>query len=516
MVQHHEPSRGEPDASALLARHELRRRASAGVLIVGSRGLVIAVVGFVGQVVLARLLTPADFGAVAVGLTFVVFINLFADGGIGASLIRRLKPPERGELEALSALQVSVAVALSLIVAALAPLFGRTGLVTAVVVASTPLLALQIPGRIVLERALEYRRLAAVEVAQVLVFNAWAIGWTLAGAGVWGVASATVVRSAVGVLAMAIATPAGRIWPHFSWRRTRPLIGFGLRFQAVTGLWLLREQGLNGAVAVVSGVSTLGLVSVARRLLEVPNLLLQSLQRVSFPAMSQLVARREGSAAQLERVVGLTVVAQGIILTGLAGSAAGLVPGLFGEQWRSAASVLPAACLGLGISGAISIGSQAYLFAVGDAKTVLLSGMLQVIALFSITVPLLPLVGVRAVGLGWLASSAVEAATLGTAIARRTGAHIGRCIAVPTAVGLLSGASGAAITAVLGSDLLAGVLGGLASAVLFIVLLLLTRRQLLVESVRFARLAVRAALRAPVYDAPQKEAGGRSGEELNG
>ena len=393
------------------------------MLIVGSRGVAIVIVGLVGQVILARMLTPADFGAVAIGLTFVVFVNLFSDGGLGAGLIRRQKPPSRRELQALSALQVSVATAMALAVAAAAPLFGRAGAVTALVVAATPLLALQIPGRIMLERALEYRRLAMVEVIQVLVFNAWAVGLVLAGAGVWGLASATVVRSAVGVVAMTWASQMGVIWPRFSWRRIRPLMGFGIRFQAVTALWLLREQGLNAAVAVVSGVSTLGLVTVVRRLLEVPNLLLQSLQRVSFPTMSQLVARRELSAAQLERVIMLTAVGLGIVLTGLAGSASGLVPGLFGEQWREAATVLPAACLGLGIAGAVSAGCQAYLFVVEEARTVLRSGLLQVIALFGVTVPLLPIIGVRAVGTGWLAASLVEAATLGATTAKRTEPH---------------------------------------------------------------------------------------------
>jgi O-antigen/teichoic acid export membrane protein len=100
----------------------------------------------------------------------------------------------------------------------------------------------------------------------------------------------------------------------------------------------------------------------------------------------------------LEPAVRLTAVGAGIMLTGLAGSAAGLVPGLFGQQWRAAAEVLPLACLGLGIAGPVSVASKGYLYAVGQAGTVLRASLLQTIALFATTPPLLPLIGYRAVG----------------------------------------------------------------------------------------------------------------------
>jgi O-antigen/teichoic acid export membrane protein len=484
---------GGATAAPQLSRQELRRRASAGVVLVGSRGVAIMLLGFAGQIVLARLLTPADFGAVAVGMSFVMFVNLFSDGGLGAGLIRRQEPPDRRELQALSAMQVSIATVLALAVAAAAPLYGRTGWVTAVVVAAAPLLALQIPGRIVLERELEYRRLAAVEVVQVLVLNAWALGWVLAGAGVWGLATATPARAAVGVVAMAWATPAGRLWPRFSWARVRHLLGFGVRFQAVTAVWLLREQGLNTAVAAVAGVETLGLVSVARRVLEVPQLLLQSLRRVSYPAMSQLVARREMAAGLLERAVSLSAVGGGVVLTGLAGAAPGLVPGLFGEQWRSAALLLPPACLGLVVGGAVSVACEGYLYAVGDAAAVLRSGLLQAVVLFGTALPLLPALGVRAVGLAWLAAYVVEAITLGRAVHRHSGARVGRRLALPVAAALLGGCAGLLVTDRLGADLLAGLIGGVVAVAVYLLVLLILRRSLLLDCARFGLSAVRAA-----------------------
>jgi O-antigen/teichoic acid export membrane protein len=476
-----------------LPRDELKRRASAGVLIVGTRGAAIASVGLVGQVLLARLLVPADFGAVAVGLATVAFVNLLADGGLGAALIRRDEAPTRRELQALTALQVTETVVIAAVVIAVAPALGHVGWVTALIVCSTPLLAMQIPGRIVLERALAYRRLAAVEILQVLVFNVWALAWVLSGAGVWGLATAPLARSAVGAVAMAWASPVGIPLPRFSWRRIRALLGFGLRFQAVTALWLVREQGLNLLVAALSGVTTLGLVSIARRVLEVPHLLFGALWRVSFPTMSELVARDERVSPLVERAVGITAVVAGGTLAGLAAAAPGLVPAVFGEPWRSAATILPAACLGLALAGPVSVAGQGYLYAVGDAATVLRAGVAQTAALFAVTASLLPWLGITAVGLGWLAAHLVESVLLGRATARRSGGRLLRPLLGPVAAATVAGGAGWFVTTSLPGDLGPALLGAASAGLLFLALTWVVDRHLLGESARFVVAAVHAA-----------------------
>lgn len=94
-------------------------------------------------------------------------------------------------------------VALALVAAAVAVPVGEIGWVIALMVSSMPLVTLQFPGMILLERSLSYRPLAVVEVSQVLVYHAWAIGLVVAGFGIWGLASATVARAVAAALMMA-------------------------------------------------------------------------------------------------------------------------------------------------------------------------------------------------------------------------------------------------------------------------------------------------------------------------
>ena len=286
----------EPGATT---RAELSRRASGGVFIIATRGLLILFVGFGGTVILARLLTPHDFGVVAIGTAVVMVIALFSDGGLGGALIRRPEPPTTLELEALTGLQFIVTTFLALVIALAAIPLGQIGGVVALMAASMPLVALQFPGRILLERSLSYRPLALVEVGQVLTYYTWAIGFVLAGFGLWGLASATVAMRAVAAILMARVSPVGLVRPGFSWHVMRPLLGFGVRFQAVSATSLFRDLGLNAAIAAIASAATLGLWSLARRLMELPLLLFESLLRVAFPAMSQLVSAKEDMSGLL-------------------------------------------------------------------------------------------------------------------------------------------------------------------------------------------------------------------------
>jgi polysaccharide transporter, PST family len=480
------------DAGAL-PREELKRRASAGVLIVATRGVAILVISFVGNVIVARLLTPHDFGVVAIGMSFVYFVSMLADGGLGAALIRRPEPPAREELQALMGLQLALTVALALLVAAGAAPFGRSGWVVALMVSSMPLAMLQFPGRILLERSLLYRPLAVVELTQVLVYHAWAIGFVIAGFGVWGLASATVAMRAAAALVMAAVCPAGVVRPSLSWRRVQPLLGFGVRFQAASAMGFIQEQGLNACIAVIASVSTLGLWSLARRLMEIPFVLFDSLWRVSFPTMSQLVAAKENVAPLIERAEAMTAVASGLILTALAGSAPGLIPGLFGEQWREATTAIPGSCLALFIGGSLSVATVGYLYAVGDASAVLRSHVLRAIALFAVALPLLPLLGVRAAGIAWFVSSTVEAIVLGRATVQRTDAHLVRPLIVPLTVGIVAAATGWLVADVGGADLLAGLAGGAVSVLLFLAGLAVFQASLLRQTLRFGVQALRGA-----------------------
>jgi O-antigen/teichoic acid export membrane protein len=489
---------GGDDGAAVpesLRGQELRRRASVGLFVVATRGLVVLGLGFVGYVVQARLLSPREFGLYAVGLVFVSVVALLSDGGLGAGLIRRAEPPELDELRALVGFQLVVTVALVVLVVAAAAPFGKVGWVTAILVGSTPLVAFQFPGRILLERSLDYRPVAIVEVSQVFTYHVAAIGLVLLGLGVWGLALAFVLRTAIGTLLMAKVSPVGLLWPLFSVRRIRPLMAFGIRFQATTGTEFVRDFGMNWAIAIVASISTLGLWSLVRRLMEAPMLLIGTFNRVAFSTMSRLVEAKEDSGALVERVAGIALVGTGAVLAGLAGSAEGLIPGVFGEQWAAASSAVPWTCLAFAISGSVSVAVRSYLYAVGDAAAVLRASSLQAVVAIAVTLPLLGTAGVTAVGLGWLASAVAEAFVLAAAARRRSEMRVGRVVLPALGVGTLSAVAGWGVTRSAGGSLPGSLAGGTTAAVGFVAGMLVVDRNLVTHTFRFTVRSVRAGVK---------------------
>ena len=395
-----------------LSTGDVRQRAVTSAAVNLLRGIGVKCLGLVGLLVLARMLSPTEFGVVAFGATLVTFANFLADGGIGSGLIRRVEPPERADLKALLGFQLGLSTVLAIGIGLAAVPFGTLGEVTALMALSLPLSAIRAPGGILLERQLSYRPLAVVEMVETICYFVWAIVTVSVGWGVWGLASASLVRAFTGTAVLLAVLPSARLIPSLSWARVKPLLGFGSRVQAVGIATFLRDQGTNAAIAVFAGVSALGIWSVALRILQIPLLLITSLWQISYPGMSRLVAAKEDVGPTIERVVALTALCTGLILAPLVAATPAWVPALLGSQWTDAVAVIPPASLHLMIVGPLSVALIGYLWAVGDASAVLRATLVGLPLMAIVMIPLLMTIGVSAVGFGWLAFGAGEGTVL--------------------------------------------------------------------------------------------------------
>jgi O-antigen/teichoic acid export membrane protein len=428
------PAAGEEPLDPLTGG-ELRRRATSGAALLGARSALIYALGIVANLVLARLLAPRDFGLVALGTTVVVLGTYLADGGFGAALIRRDARPERIELQAVLGLQLGLTTGLAVAVAAVAAPFGRDGLVVATMVASLPIAILRAPSVIVLERQLQYRVIATADVTEALVYYLWAISAVALGFGVYGLATAVVVRSLAGTAVVIAIGPLGLVRPRWSWPHVRPLIRFGAKVQFTSILLIAREQGLNVVVAAVAGLATLGVWNLAWRVLQVPNLLFLTVGRVAFPALSRLLGAGESVRSAIERGVGTLAALTGMLAVGLAGAGTAL-PAIVGESWADVPAVLFWSGIALIVAAPIGTATASYLYAAGHAGTVAAATLVTGTLWFGLAAALLPRYGAPAVAIGWVASGFVNSVWLARRTAARSGAHVARCVLGPSAVGL--------------------------------------------------------------------------------
>lgn len=432
----------DPSEEPGLSRSEVRRRSLAGIFYLTSSSFANLLVGFFASLALARMLTPEDFGVVAIGSTAILLAGAVADGGLGAGMIRRPEAPTPVELRTMNGIQLALALALCIPAIAISLAFGRAGAVTAIMIASLPIALFAAPGRIVLAREMRYDRTLAIDFGSHLSFHAFAVLTVALGAGVWGLATASIVRAVVATTLTAVLS-IGLTWPSLrGWRSFGGLIRFGLGFQASWLAVLGREQGINIVIGLVAGVASLGIWTFTNRIFQLPSLAFSSLYIVGFPAMANLLARGEDPRPIILRTVRRAAIAASFVFSAFAAASPGLIPAVFGQKWSDAATILPFICLSTLILGSIAVAATSYLSAVGRPGIVAKASVSLGVVWIAVTAPLLPLIGVAAIGVGNLAGALVEAAILDRATHRIAGVSPHRPLLRPLAVALVAGTAG--------------------------------------------------------------------------
>jgi O-antigen/teichoic acid export membrane protein len=486
-----------PDAGSQMSVEDIQQRAIGGAAIVFARNLLIRVLTFAGTLVIARILTPHDIGVVAIGLTLLNVSGVVAEAGLGAALIRRGAPPAKEDLETVLGFQFAAALAVALVTAAVALQLGEAGRVAALMVAALPLSQLRTPAVIQLERELLYERITRVEVYEAAIQYAWSVGAVVAGFGVWGLATGSIARVIAGGILMVRASPIRIIRPRFEWARLRPILGFGVKYQAAALVTLARDEGLNLGTAAIAGIATLGLWSLAFRILQLPLLLFQSLWRVSFPAMARLMAAGDLSGERVERGIGLVAVVSGAIVCALAGATPAVIVAAFGEKWAPVEAVIPWACLGIMVGAPVSVACSGYFYARGEASIVLRAVVAHSITFMAVSFPLLPALGVQALGIGQLASAFVDVVILGGAVTQRLNVRVVSALLPPVVLATAAGALGWLAASAGEETLLVAAAGGVVAEVAYLGGLFVFRRAQVQATIGIAKRGISSSMARP-------------------
>jgi O-antigen/teichoic acid export membrane protein len=488
-------SRLSPEDEALsMPRTEVRQRSLTGIFFVTCSGFINLVVGFGATLVFARLLMPADFGVIALGSTALLLGNALADGGLGAGLVRRPEAPTRAELRTMNGIQLALALAVCLPAAGIALGFGRTGAVTALMVLSLPITALQGPGRVTLSRTMRYDRLLVADAGSRVISQALAVAAVVLGAGVWGLAGGAVLQAVIATVVINLLSTGFQMPSLRGWRGFGGLVRFGVKFQAGWYAILAREQGMNILIALVAGIGPLGIWTLTNRIFQLPSLTFSSLYVVGFPAMANVLARGEAIGPIILRTVRRAAVAGTLIFATFAAVSPKLIPAVFGARWQDAALIIPLICLSTLLHGSVAVAASSYLSAAGRPGIVAVaSGCLGVIWLAT-TAALLPSIGVAAIGIGNLAGSLVDVAILNAATKRISGVAPCRPLIRPLAVALLGGGLGLLLCVEGPDGLLTAVVAGVFTFVFCALGLLVVCRKDLADIVQLSVASFRSAM----------------------
>ena len=215
-------------------RGDLMRAGARGVMWQGLAQVVAKLVVLVTTIILARLLSPEEFGLVSLALVLIAYAEAVADAGMAQALVYLPRTP--ASVRAALACSMLSGILLLLFALLLAPsiasFFGRPDASSLVRLLAVSLLAASLGAlpEALLRRELAFRRLTAATVVRAITSGGVAVGLAFAGHGAWALAWGTVA----GTVSYAAATWA--LLPERPdlavWRTTRAglrqVLGYGM------------------------------------------------------------------------------------------------------------------------------------------------------------------------------------------------------------------------------------------------------------------------------------------------
>lgn len=309
---------------------------------------------FLALVVLARLLTPDDFGLVAIAASVVAIIEGLSAFDVNKALIRA-RDEHRDLYDSAWTLSALRGAAAALIMAASAPFLNdpRLGAVLLVLAASPLLTGLANPRFILFERSLDYSRLAVQTLGAKVVYFAVTVGHALVYRSYWSL----VLGMLAGTFVSAVLSYALRPYrPRPTVARFREIFGFSGWLSLTSVVTTLAMETDRIIVGRLIGVADAGLYYMTQKVGVLPTReLISPLQRILFPSFSEL----SGDEPRLRRVVLESVNVLGSLslpaACGFALVAGDFVPLVLGERWTVIVPLLAILVPYLGLRATLSM-----------------------------------------------------------------------------------------------------------------------------------------------------------------
>ncbi len=357
-------------------------------------------------IVVMRLLTPADYGLLALATLFVGFLSLVSEIGLQDAVVQTkdLSTEElRSVFGAVILVNVVVAATIALLLAPLAATFfsePRLREVMQVLSLQFLISSLIVIPTAMLERKLAYRGRSVGQVAATLIGSLTTLALAYSGAGVWALVGGSLCKALVEAVILNSISPFLEL-PAFAFSTVRHLIGYGLKVALTRLMWFVYSQADTFIIGKVLGQSPLGLYSVGMHLASLPaQRVSQVVNQMAFPAFSQ--ARRERGDIRDHLLLAVRTLSFFAfpVFWGIGSIAGEIVDVFLGPKWTGA--ITPLALLALIMPLRIlSPITHAALQAVGQAGVSLRNTLLACVVM-----PIAFLIGCQfgltGVALGWV------------------------------------------------------------------------------------------------------------------
>ncbi|WP_158268043.1 MOP flippase family protein [Bradyrhizobium sp. MOS002] len=306
-------------------------------------------------IVLARLLSPSDFGIVGMAAVFIGFAQTYLDMGMSSAVVQRVTNT-REQLSSLYWLNIFTGLALFIIAVCATPfiahvyaedrlyrLFPLCALLFVIAPIGAQFMTL-------LQREMEFRTIAKIEIVSTALGTLVAIALAIQGFGPFSLVLGQLTSASATSLQLLVSC----------WKRWAPSFTFGLhnlKGYLGFGLYQMGERTLNfiGSridqllIGAMLGSTALGYYMIAWNLVIMPvGRINPILTRVAFPIFSRLQNDSESLKRGYLLVIRIVAIVNAPLLLGCAAAATNFILVVYGPQWLPSVPILMALC-GVGL-----------------------------------------------------------------------------------------------------------------------------------------------------------------------
>lgn len=309
---------------------------------------------FIVGLVLARLLSPDEYGLIGIITIFIVVFNGIVDSGFSNALIRKQDCTDE-DYNTMFFVNLAMSVFLFILLFFCAPFisffFKRSELTSLTRVMGLVMIfnALSLVQTTILTKRIDFKTKTKASLISAIVSGIVGIAMAFAGCGVWSLVGQQLSKQ---LLYSVLLWIFNKWWPSLklSIDSFRYMWGFG---------WKLLVSGLlnniwNQLYQVVVGrfysPATLGQYTRSKQFASILSENLTAVvQRVSYPVLSEIQDDKERMMTAYRKLIKVTMFVSAVSLFFLGAVAEPLIYCLIGPQWHEAATYLPLICISMSL-----------------------------------------------------------------------------------------------------------------------------------------------------------------------
>lgn len=309
-------------------------------------------VAFIVMIIMARILTPDDYGLVAMLTIFIAISQSLVDSGFSNALIRKQDRDETDN-STVFYFNIGVGISLYLILFFCAPLIARfydepiLTPITRVISLSVLINSFVVVQRALLTSVIDFKTQAKASMSAAIISGIVGISMAYIGFGVWSIVWYQLTNLSVNVILLWIFSK-WRPRLLYSWQSFRELFGFGSKLAASGILDTLYNNIYLIVIGKVFSAADLGYYTRASQFAQFPSSNLSGIiQRVTYPVLCTIQDDTPRLKDVYRRFLRLSAFIVFPLMIGLAAVAKPLILILLKEQWSFSIILLQIICFSM-------------------------------------------------------------------------------------------------------------------------------------------------------------------------